>query len=121
MNSELDDEDDNDDGESWENVCEQAMNLIVRHHNIDKLNPSILLTYCPHYEQRLALVRENNNTLCETKKQEINIRRKRQQLKKKRYDDFSDCDDDNDDKRRSLCRRELKKRFALRFIRKRMS
>ncbi len=107
------DDDDGDDyyaDKSRENVCEEAMDMVIRHRNIAKLNPSVFLYYCPHYDERLILVRENNHTLCENKKQE---------LRRKRYDDSSDNDDD--DKRRALWRRELKKRFALRFIRKRMS
>jgi len=117
-----DDNDDNSYGESLEDNCEQAMAMVVRHRNFDKLNPSVLLSYCPHYDERLALARENNNTLCETKKHELNIKHKGQQLKGERYDDpynsDDNNDDDDDDKRRALRRRELKKRVALRFIRK---
>jgi hypothetical protein len=97
------------------------MDMIIRHRNFVQLDSSILLNYCPHYDERLALAKENNNTLCENKKQELNMIRKRQQSKRKRNDNFSESDDDDDDKRRALHRRELKKRVALRFIRKRMS
>jgi len=119
----LNNDDDNGYGESLENICEQAMAMIVRHRNFAKLNPSVLLGYCPHYDERLALARENNNTLCENKKQELNIKQRGKQLKMKQYEDSnnSDDNDDDDDKRRALRRRELQKRFALRFIRKRMS
>ncbi|CAF1100204.1 unnamed protein product [Adineta steineri] len=115
-----DDDDDINGSETRENVCEQAMTMIVRRHDFVKLDPTILLNYCPHYNERLALAKENNDTLCENKKQQLNMKRKRQQLKKKR-DDSNDFDDDDDDdyKRRALLRRELKKRVALRFIRKR--
>jgi hypothetical protein len=91
------------------------MDIIARHRNIANLNPSILLNYCPHYDERLALARENNNTLCENKKEELKMKRKRQ-LQGKQDDDYNDNDYDN--KRRALRRRELNKRFALRFIRK---
>jgi len=120
VNSELDDDEYTYEDETLETVCEQAMDIIIRHRNIAKYNPSILLNYCPHYDERLALARENNNTLCENKKQELNMKRERKQLQRKQDDDYSDNDDD-DNKRRALRRRELKKRVALRFIRKRMS
>ncbi len=109
-----DDDDDNDADRSRENVCEEAMDMVVRHRNIAKLNPSIFLYYCPHYGARLTLIQERNNTICEDRKRAS---------KRKRYDDSSDRDVnyDLDDKRRALSRRELKKRIALRFIRKRMS
>ncbi len=113
-NTEFDDEDDDNVDRSRENVCEEALDMIVRHRYITKLNPSIFLYYCPHYNERLTLVQKNNNTLCENRKQIS---------KTKRDDDSSDKDNDydGDDKRRALSRRELKKQFALRFIRKRMS
>jgi len=93
--------------EGRESICEQAMDMIIQHRDISKLNPSIFLHYCPHYDERLALVQENNNTLHEEKKQEQN---------REGYDDSIDGD-----KRYALRKRELKKRSALRFIRKRMS
>lgn len=100
------DDDDDEVDETLESICEQAMTMVVRHRNFPNLNPTVLLGYCPHYDERLALARQNK-TLCGNKKQET------QELEKKRYDD--------DDRRRALRRQELKKRFALRFIRKRMS
>lgn len=55
-------ENDNDDAdESRESICEQAMHIIVQHHNIDNLNPAILLAYCPHLKERLAAIMEKND------------------------------------------------------------
>jgi hypothetical protein len=120
VTSDVDDNDDTDDDEPRENICEQAMKMIVKNpQNIAKLDPLILLTYCPHYDERLALVRANNNTLCENKKQELIDKQKRQQSKREQDDGFNASDDD--DQRRALRRKELTKRFAFRFIRKRMS
>jgi hypothetical protein len=79
-------------------------------------NRSILRAYCAHYDEASELARENDDTTCENKKREIDFKRKRQESKKKRDDN----DDNDDDKRRALLKRELKKRFALRFIRKRV-
>ena len=110
------------DDDQWrEDLCDQAM--AVRQHDPTKYQ-SALRAYCAHYDEALELTRENNDTLCEDKKRAIDMRRKRQQTKKKREDDSMDSDDDDDDdddKRRALRKRELKKRVALRFIRKRMS
>ncbi|CAF1189752.1 unnamed protein product [Rotaria sordida] len=117
---------DSDDDQWREDICEQAMDIAARQRDPIK-NRSILRTYCAHYDEALALERENNDTLCQDKKRQINIKRKRQQSKKKRdYDDSDDSDDDDnddgdDDKRRALLKREFSKRLALRFIRKRMS
>ncbi|UJR34000.1 hypothetical protein I4U23_021414 [Adineta vaga] len=36
------------------------MNMIVQHRNLAQLDPSILLSYCPHYDERLALVLKNH-------------------------------------------------------------
>jgi hypothetical protein len=112
---------DSDDDQWREDVCEKAMNLVTQQRNSIK-NQAILRSYCAHYDEALELARENDDALCEKKKREIDIKRKRQESKKKRGDDDSnDSDDDDDDKRRALRRRELNKRFALRFIRKRLS
>jgi len=115
------DDDSNSDDDQWrENICEQAMDIATRQRNNIK-NQSILRTYCAHYDESLELARENDDTKCENKKREIDIKRKRQESKKKRYDDLSDSNDDDDDKRRALHKRELMKRVALRFIHKRLS
>lgn len=113
---------DSDDDDQWrEDVCQKAMDLASRQPNSNK-NRLILRTYCAHYDEASELARENNDTLCENKKRDINIKRKRQQSKKKRDEDSIDNDDDDDDdKRRALRKRKLDKRIALRFIRKRMS
>ena len=74
---------DSDDDQWREDVCEQAMDLASQQRNSIK-NRSILRTYCAHYDEALELARENNDTLCENKKREIDIKRKRQQSKKKR-------------------------------------
>jgi hypothetical protein len=113
---------DSDDDQWREDVCDRAMDIAARQHNPIK-NRSILRNYCAHYDEALELARENNDTLCENKKRAIDIKRKRQESKKKRDENSSgdDDDDDDDDKRRALRKRELKKRFALRFIRKRLS
>ena len=106
------------DEDQWrEDVCDQAMDLASKQPNSIKY-PSILRTYCAHYDEATELTRENNDTSCENKKQEINSKRKRQQSKKKR--DSDDDDDDDEDKRRALRKKELNKRLALRFIRKRL-
>jgi hypothetical protein len=110
------------DEDQWrEDVCDQAMNLASQQPNSIK-NPSILRTYCAHYDEAAELTRENNDTSCENKKREIDSKRKRQQSKKKRDsdDDDDDADDDDEDKRRALRKKELNKRLALRFIRKRL-
>ena len=88
-----DDDDDDDDAvtESRENLCEQGMNMIVQHHDLSKLDPTLFLAYCPQYEQRLASVMKKYNS------NNMNY------------------------KWRTFRRRELKKRLALRFLRKRMS
>lgn len=121
QNSDIDDNnDDTDDDESRENVCEQAMSIIVKHRkNIAKFNPKLLLSYCPHYNERVALVKSNNYTLCENKKQELINKRNQQQLKRDQDDDFYDSDEYV--QRRALRKKELKKRSALKFIRKRLS
>jgi hypothetical protein len=108
--------------DQWrENACEQAMDIAARQRNTIKRR-SILRMNCAHYDEALELAREKNDTLCEDKKREIDLKRKRQLSKKKRDDDFNDSDDndDDDDKRRALLKRELKKRAAVTFIRKRM-
>lgn len=121
------DSDDDDDVGQWrEDICDQAMSIAARQENSLKTQ-AILRNYCAYYDEALKLAQENNNTLCEDKKRELYMKRKRQDSKKKRYDDDDDSSDDSyaadddDDKRRALRRRELKKRLALRFIRKRMS
>jgi hypothetical protein len=120
------DDDDDSSSESdlndqWrENACEQAMDIAARQRNTIK-HRSILRMNCAHYDEALELAREKNDTLCENKKREVDLKRKRQLSKKKRDDEFSDSDDDDDDdKRRALLKRELKKRAAVTFIRKRM-
>ncbi|CAF3985998.1 unnamed protein product [Rotaria magnacalcarata] len=116
---------DSDDDQWREDVCEQAMDIAARQHDSVK-NRAILRSYCAHYDESSALERENNDSVCEDKKREINIKRKRQVSKKKRNgsdsddSDDDDDDDDDDDKRRALRKREFTKRLALRFIRKRM-
>lgn len=105
---------DSDDDQWREDVCDEAMDLAARQNNPEKNRP-ILRAYCAHYDEALELARENNDTLCENKKREIDFKRKRQQSKKKRDDS-----EDDDDKRRALRRRELNKRFALRFMHKRI-
>ncbi|CAF0763601.1 unnamed protein product [Adineta ricciae] len=85
------DDDDDDVTESRENLCEQGMNMIVQHHDLSKLDPTLFLAYCPQYDQRLASVMKKYNS------------------------------NNMDNKRQILRRRELKKRLALRFLRKRMS
>ncbi|CAF0756339.1 unnamed protein product [Adineta ricciae] len=82
---------DDDVTESRENLCEQGMNMIVQHHDLAKLDPTLFLAYCPEYDQRLASVMKKYNS------------------------------NNMDNKRQTLRRRELKKRLALRFLRKRMS
>jgi hypothetical protein len=112
---------DSDDDQWREDLCEQAMSIDARQGDSIK-NRFNLRTYCAHYDEASELARENNDTLCENKKRDINIKRKRQQSKKKRDEDSIDNDDDDDDdKRRALRKRKLDKRIALRFIRKRMS
>ncbi len=106
---------DSEDDQWREDICEQSIDLAARQ-RIPIKNRSILRHYCVHYEEALELARENNDTTCEKKKREIGIQRKRDD-----DEDSSDSDDDNDEKRRALRKRELHKRFALRFIRKRMS
>jgi hypothetical protein len=115
---------DSDDDQWREDVCEQAMDIVARQRNSVKTQ-SILRNYCAYYDETLQLAGENNDTLCENKKREIDMKRKRQESKKKRDDDDDDSsdsdDDDDDNKRQALRKRELNKRLALRFIRKRMS
>ena len=122
---EMDDDDDDDtnlDNSPWrENVCDQAMKLIARYRHNSRIDPKIILTYCPYYFESLALAQENNDTLCESKKQELMAKREQWEMAKKKRRDESDSSDDSDEKkkRRALRRRELKKRLALRFIHKR--
>jgi hypothetical protein len=110
--------------DQWrEYLCDQAMNIAAQQGDSIK-NRFNLRTYCAHYDEASELERENNDTLCENKKRDINMKRKRQQSKKKRDEDSTgndDDDNDDDDKRRALRKRKLDKRIALRFIRKRMS
>ena len=118
--SNSDADDDTDVDEPRENVCEQAMSIVVKHRkNIAKFNPTLLLSYCPHYKERVALVKSNNYTLCENKKRELINKRNQQQFKRDQDDDFYDSDEN--DQRRALRKKELKKRSALKFIRKRLS
>jgi hypothetical protein len=121
-NDDDDDDDDDGNGDQWrENVCEQAMNLISRHRRTVKMDPTLLRTYCPYYDESLALAGENNDTLCEEKKRELLLKRKRNAIDKKKRDNESDDDDDDEDnKRRALRRRQLKKRIAFMFMRKPM-
>lgn len=112
---------DSDDDQWREDVCEQAMDIAARQRDFTK-HRLVLRAYCAHYDEASEVARENNDALCESKNRDINMKRKRQQAKKKRDDDSVDSDDDDDDdKRRALRKRELNKRFALAFIRKRMS
>lgn len=88
--------------ESLEHICESALEMIAHHPNIDNLNPSLLLSYCPHFKDRLALVIENKN---------------------KTTNDHSDSNNDGEKKKkkkkRTLRKRQLKKQqFAFKFIRK---
>jgi hypothetical protein len=72
----------------------------------------------------LDLAREKNDTLCEKKKRELKKKKKKRDTDsdESNSDDDNDNDDDyDDDKRRGLHKRQLKKRVALRFIRKRLS
>lgn len=105
-----DHDDDYEVDEPQENLCEQAMNMIIHHPDISKLNPSIVLNYCPQYEERLAWIQEHHNR---TSKEDL------QEGSKQIPSDLSMLIDYK--KRQALRRRELNKRVALRFIRKRMS
>lgn len=77
--------------ESRESLCEQGLNMIIEHHDLANLDPTLFLSYCPQYDQRLASVMKKHSS------------------------------NNMGDKRQILRRRELKKRLALRFLRKRMS
>ena len=92
--------------ESQDSICEQAMNMIIQHHDISNLDPSILLHYCPQYDQRLAWIQQNHD-----------------QLLKGRFTQKQSASSTpiDHDKRRGLRRRQLNKRVALRFIGKQMS
>lgn len=106
-------DDSNNDDQLQEGICEEAMDLSLRERNSIH-NQWILNTFCAHYDEASELTRENNDTSCQEKKRAIEMRRKRE--------DSSDSDDDDDqDKRQALRKRELSKRWALRFIRKRLS
>lgn len=102
-----------DDDDQWrEGICEQA------NQKRDSMpNRWMLKTFCPYSDEALQLAREKNDTLCQEKKRAIDIKRKR---KADDDDDSSDSDDDQD-KRQVLRKRELNKRLALRFLRKRLS
>ena len=103
-------DDDYDVDEPRESLCEQAMDMIIHHPDISKLNPSVVLNYCPQYEQRLAWIQEHHNR---TSKEDLREGSKRIQSDSSMLIDYN--------KRQALRRRELNKRVALRFIRKRMS
>ena len=108
--------DSDDDDDQWrEDVCEQSIDLANRRGD-SMSNRWMVKTFCPYYDEASELARENNDTLCQEKKRAIDIKRKRHDLKKKRDDD-----DDDQDKRQVLRKRELSKRLALRFLRKRLS
>ena len=98
------DDDPNGDNQWQEGICEEAMDLSLRERNSIP-NQWILNTFCAHYEEASELTRENNDILC--------------QEKKRKREDSSDSDDQ--DKRQALRKRELSKRWALRFIHKRLS
>lgn len=103
-------DDDDDVDEPRESLCEQAMSMIIHHADISKLNPSIVLNYCPQYKQSLAWIQEHHNR---TSKEDLQEGFKRIQSHSPILFDYN--------KRQALRRRELNKRVALRFIRKQMS
>lgn len=111
-------DDPNGDNQWREGICEEAMDLSLRERNSIP-NQWIMNTYCAHYDEATELTRENNDTSCQEKKRAIEMKRKQN----KKRDDSSDSDDDDDDqdKRQALKKRELSKRWALRFIHKRLS
>ena len=117
----LDDSSSDSSEDRWqESVCDQAMAIAGRQSHVNEFNRAVLRRYCADYDQVLDLAREKNDTLCENKKRELKKKKKRDT-----DSDESDSDDDDndndDDKRRGLHKRQLKKRVALRFIRKRLS
>ena len=108
------------DEDRWqESVCDQAMAIAARQSHVNEFNRAVLRRYCADYDQVLDLAREKNDTLCENKKREL--KKKRDTDSDESDSDDNDHDDDDDDKRRGLHKRQLKKRVALRFIRKRLS
>ncbi|CAF0983749.1 unnamed protein product [Adineta steineri] len=113
------DSNDDDDDEQMADMCSAAMVVATEQPNSIQ-NLEFLRTYCAHFDEALELARESNDTLCEDKKRAIvkkslQRRGKRGQMKKKR-DEYSN--DSYEDKRRALRKRELHKRFALRFVHK---